>query len=74
MAATTIDMIMLPSTLPAEPVKGVVLVVGTGTDEAEADATPAAWTAEVAPVALATAGAGTPAARLVAEGPLEMYT
>jgi len=71
-----IDMTMLPSTLPAAPVKGVVLPVevGTGTDDAVPDAAPAAKATEVAGVALAAAGAGIPAARLVAEGPLEMYT
>ena len=49
-------------------------MVGTGTDDAVPDATPAAAATEVAGVALATTGAGTPAARLVAEGPLEIYT
>ena len=62
---------MLVSTLPAAPTNGVVLLVGTGTDEAEPVATPG-WMGELAPVALAAAGAGVPAARPVAEAPLEM--
>ena len=70
----TTDTNMLLSTLPAAPTNGVVLLVGTGTDEAEPVATPAGWMGELAPVALAAAGAGVPAARPVAEAPLEMYT
>ena len=63
-------MTILLSTLPAAPTNGVVLLVGTGTEEAE----PAGWMGELALVALAAAGAGVPAARAVAEAPLEIYT
>ena len=64
---------MLLLTLPAAPTKAVVLLVGRGTDEgAEPAGAPWGWTGELAPVAAAGAGAGVPAARAVAEAPLEM--